>query len=73
MDHEASSLPTEMLGTDLGFEERKGSPWLRVWGSGERPMTQTVLTGLITWAGGQPQNRVMKEAAIVVMVVQLVV
>lgn len=24
-------------------------------------MTGTVLTGLITWADGQPQNRVMKE------------
>lgn len=39
MDHEASSLPTDMLGTDLGFEERTGSPWLGAWGSGERPMT----------------------------------
>ena len=43
-----------------------------LWGD-EKPMTGTVLTGLITRAGGQPQNRVMKEAAVVVMVVQLVV
>lgn len=27
----------------------------------ERPMTGAILTGLITWADGQPQNRVMKE------------
>lgn len=42
-------------------------------GGSDRSVTGTVLTGLITWAGGQPQNRVMKEAAIVVMLVQLVV
>lgn len=46
---------------------------MRVLGDDEKPMTGTVLTGLITWTGGQPQNRVMKEAANVVMVVQLIV